>query len=234
MKHSRLCKILCLIVFAVSVCTYQSSEGGWSEGVAAYKRGDFATVIKEWRPLAEQGNARARYNLGIMYFKGVGVSKDYKKAAEWIRKAAEQGNLAVQTNLGTMYHNGHGVLKNNKVAVKWFRKAAEQGLAGAQFNLGNMYHNGWRVLKDDKVAVKWYRKGAEQGDVASQITLGLLYSLGSDVLKDDIQAHMWFNIASVNEKAAIKLREKLEKKMSRSEIQEATRLAREWMRKHRK
>ncbi len=42
---------------------------GWNEGVAAYNRGDYATALREWRPLAEQGNADAQFFLGVMYGK---------------------------------------------------------------------------------------------------------------------------------------------------------------------
>ncbi len=38
---------------------------GFAEGVAAYERGDYATALREWRPLAEQGDAEAQYNLGV-------------------------------------------------------------------------------------------------------------------------------------------------------------------------
>ncbi len=55
---------------------------GWDEATAAYQRGDYATAVREWRPLAEQGNASAQYNLGLMYDKGQGVPQDY---AEIIR-----------------------------------------------------------------------------------------------------------------------------------------------------
>ncbi len=45
---------------------------GFDEGMAAYQRGDYATAIREWRPLAEQGHAEAQYNLGLMYDIGLG------------------------------------------------------------------------------------------------------------------------------------------------------------------
>ncbi len=63
---------------------------GFDEGVAAYKRGDYVTAIREWRPLAKQGNANAQYNLGVMYNEGLGVPQDYAEGVRWYRKAAEQ------------------------------------------------------------------------------------------------------------------------------------------------
>ncbi len=49
----------------------------FAEGLAAAERGDFATALKEWRPLAEQGNTDAQYRLGIMYRRGEVVTQDY-------------------------------------------------------------------------------------------------------------------------------------------------------------
>ena len=43
-------------------------------GVDAHTRGDYATALREWRLLAEQGDASAQYNLGLMYANGWGVN----------------------------------------------------------------------------------------------------------------------------------------------------------------
>ena len=42
-------------------------HAGYKEGLAAANRGDYATALREWRPLAEQGFAPAQFNLGVMY-----------------------------------------------------------------------------------------------------------------------------------------------------------------------
>ncbi|PIR00341.1 MAG: hypothetical protein COV66_07620 [Nitrospinae bacterium CG11_big_fil_rev_8_21_14_0_20_45_15] len=63
----------------------------------------------------------------MMYRDGLGVTKDYKEAVKWFRKAAEQGFARGQAYLGAMYFDGEGVPKDDKEAVKWLRKAAEQG-----------------------------------------------------------------------------------------------------------
>ncbi len=52
---------------------------------------------------AEQGDARAQYNLGLMYVNGRGVPQDYEKAIDWFTKSAEQGFAGAQNNLGVMY-----------------------------------------------------------------------------------------------------------------------------------
>ena len=98
-----------------------------------------------------------------------------------------------------------------------------------------MYRDEKGVPRDYKEAVRWYRKATEQGYGNAQYELGLMYRKGKGVLKDVVMAHKWWNIASVSgHKKAIAERGVAENKMTPSQIQEATRLAREWMEKHRK
>src|SRR5690554_3388796 len=104
------------------------------KGLAAAQRGDYQTALQEWRPLAEQGNTVAQFNLGIMYDNGYGVPQDKAEAAKWYRMAAEQGDADAQFNLGVLYDNGYGVPQDYAEAAKWYRMAAEQGHGGAQFN----------------------------------------------------------------------------------------------------
>ena len=133
----------------------------FQKGAAAYESGDYATALREWTPLAEQGLARVQFNLGLMYAKGKGVPKNNKTAVKWYRLAAKQGDADAQYNLGVMYAKGNGVPKNNKTAVKWFRLAAEQGYA--QYNLGLMYAKGRGVIRDYVYAHMWGNIAASNG-----------------------------------------------------------------------
>lgn len=108
-----------------------------------------------YRNAAEQGDAAAQYNLGIMYDHGRGVPQDSTQAALWYRKAAEQGYAPAQSNLGAAYHEGQGVPQNYAQAVAWYRKAAEQGDATAQFNLGTAYFDGQGVSQDYVESCYW-------------------------------------------------------------------------------
>jgi hypothetical protein len=60
--------------------------GPLDDGIAAHNEGDYATALRLWRPIAEQGEARAQYNLGVMHSNGHGVSQDYVQAVSWYRK----------------------------------------------------------------------------------------------------------------------------------------------------
>ncbi len=139
------------------------------KGVAAYKKGVYATALRLLRPLAEQGQASAQYNLGLMFDNGQGVSQDYAAAMSWYLRAAEQGHAAAQNNLGLIFANGApGVPQNYATAMSWYRKSAEQGHAAAQYNLGAMYAQGQGVSQDYAAAASWYRKAAEQGNAMAQ------------------------------------------------------------------
>ena len=99
-------------------------------GLEAYDRGDYATALEEWRPLAEQGDADAQLGLGAMYFYGQGVPQDYAEAVKWYRLAAEQGQADAQIALGFMYYFGHGVPQDYVQAHMWYSLAAERSSPG--------------------------------------------------------------------------------------------------------
>ncbi len=138
--HFRMKRLLPILLTLVALL-FNPTEG-WSadfrKGLDAAQRGDYATALREWKPLAEQGNAKAQVELGALYSEGEGVPQDFKEAVKWYRLSAEQGNAEAQFNLGAMYSLGMGVPKNDREAVKWYRLAAEQGDAKAQFLLGFM------------------------------------------------------------------------------------------------
>ncbi len=164
--HFRMKRLLPILLTLVALL-FNPTEG-WSadfrKGLDAAQRGDYATALREWKPLAEQGNAKAQFNLGATYYDGEGVPKDDKEAVKWYRLAAEQGNAEAQFNLGVMYDNGRGVPKDDKEAVKWYRLAAEQGNANAMGNLGVMYSLGMGVPKDYVEAYKWGNLAAANGN----------------------------------------------------------------------
>jgi hypothetical protein len=64
MRH--LTAILCLTLAVLLGCTSPDQKG-----LDAYNRGDYATALREWRPLAEQGDASAQFNLVLMYALGM-------------------------------------------------------------------------------------------------------------------------------------------------------------------
>jgi TPR repeat protein len=100
--------------------------GPFDDGVAAYQRGDFATALRLFRPLAEQGNASAQSSLGLMYSQGQGIAQDFHEALKWYRLGAEQGNASAQSSLGLMYAQGRGLSQDLVRDHMWSSLAASK------------------------------------------------------------------------------------------------------------
>ena len=167
---------------------------------AALTRGDYATALRIFRALADQGNVAAQDALGDMYEEGRGVRQDYAEALKWFRLAADQGFDDAQNDLGWMFHLGQGVAQNDAEALKWFRKSAEQGHALAQYNLGVMYERGAGALQDYVQAHMWYNLAAARFSASE----------------------------NENRDSAVKARDFVASKMTSAQIAEAQKLAREW------
>ena len=158
------------------------------------------------------------------------IQGNYSKSLPIFRSLAERGDAAAQYDLGISYARGEGVLQNDVEAVRWYRAAAEQGFTLAQHNLGFMYENGRGIPQNYVDALRWYHAAAEQGFGLSQFSLGLMYANGLGVVQNYIQAHKWANIAaSQGTTEAAELRSILTKRMTPVEIQEAQKLAQEWV-----
>ncbi len=121
MRHAIIAVLLLAALAGTAVA------GPFEDGESAYQRGDYATALREFRVLAEQGDADAQTNLGFIYNYGQGVPQDYAEAANWYRKAAEQGHTGGQYNLGLMYFRGWGVPQDDVQAHMWLNLAGTQG-----------------------------------------------------------------------------------------------------------
>ena len=103
--------IVRILMVLLALASLLSMAGGAVAGPledaqAAHGRNDYATALRLWRPLADQGNAEAQYALGFMYDRGQGVPKNHAEAAKWWRLAADQGNTFAQFNLGSLVRRG--------------------------------------------------------------------------------------------------------------------------------
>ena len=89
------------LIFLVASSNVYADD--FQDGVHAVEKGDFKTAYKLWLPLAEQGEAAAQYNLGLILYYYIGDGEpNYKEAIKWYHFAAEQGHISAQHNLGVM------------------------------------------------------------------------------------------------------------------------------------
>ena len=125
MKYLTATLCLSAILFLGSVNTILGAN--FKKGLDAARIGNFEIALREWIPLAEEGDATAQINLGVMYEDGKGVLTSYKTAMKWYKRAAEQGDPRAQVNLGLMYAKGKGVIPDNINAYMWLYIAALTG-----------------------------------------------------------------------------------------------------------
>jgi TPR repeat protein len=168
----------------------------YDEGAKAYNKRDYHTALKNWQPLAEKGDVKAQFNVGLLYAQGLGVDLDFKEAVKYWQKAAAQKNPEASFQLGRVYAEGRkDIDKNPAEAVKWFRASADLGNPQAQAQLGDLYARGEGVAKSEKDALTWYKKAVAQGYTPAMASVGAMYESGKGVPVDKSKAYTYFTLA---------------------------------------
>lgn len=179
----RACYQLILLVICISVLPAVLAD--FKAGGEAYKNGDYETAVKEFLPLAENGDHRAMYALGSMYAAGHGVPRDLEESRRWFSKAARYGRPDAQYKLGLIYAKGLGVDKNPRRAINWFGKSAKQGYGPAQYQVGLMYQQGEGVTQSNIKAYAWLQNAAVKGVPEAQPLLDeIAGTLSADELNE--------------------------------------------------
>lgn len=209
MKKFTVTLVLCLSLALPSFCVDTLDCGGdipeLSEGMGAYKRGDYQKAERIfvlrficYIPLDDH----AAFMLGLMALLGKGTKHiknsqpDYSLALRMFLEAAKYEHRLAMYQIGFIYLRGKGVPQNYKEAAKWFRKSIEKKYAPAM------------------------------------TALGLMHYLGDGAIQSKVMAHMWYNLASAyGDKKANKLRDELAEYMTNDQIAEAQSRALEWMEK---
>jgi TPR repeat protein len=214
------------VTICLAVALLLGSGGvSWSQdfqkGLTAAQSGDYATALREWEPLAEQGDAYAQHNLGWLYHQGKGVARNYKAAVKWYGLAAYQGVAEAQHNLGVMYGLGTGVIQDDVKAHMWaniaamnghkegaiLRGIAEEGMTAAQIAEAELLarqcflksHRGClrEGASQNRIpTIKWSRSAPVKGHVKSQKNLAGIYYNGQGIIRDPKEAFRWSRLAA--------------------------------------
>ena len=133
-------------------------------GTANSQSTGYTIIVRELQALAEQGDAEAQFNLGLVYSSIAAGPEDEAEAKKLILEAAKQGHAGAQEYLGHMYLHGSGLVPQDYVeAAKWLHKVAEKGNIGAQRLLGSIYAHAMGVPKDAVKGYAWFSIVADQG-----------------------------------------------------------------------
>ena len=130
---ARLFLILALTIAALPATAPRAwaADKGFYEGLQAFNAGQFNEAAGIWAPLAQGGDAKSENSLGLLYYTGFGVERDYDRARGLFLSAAEQGVVQAQMFLALMYYKGDGVKRDNKIAYVWSDIADTAGFAEA-------------------------------------------------------------------------------------------------------
>jgi len=166
---------LALILACLFVTAVQADPGDFSDGLAAYQRGDYSAARSFWESGARDDDARSMFSLGALFASGTGVERDSEFAYSWFLRAAEAGQKQAQYNVALMLEEGNGVDRDPDQALGWYEKAAKSGLPQAQMALGTLYWGGRGVEADQAEAMRWFESAAERGHQPAAQRLSRIY-----------------------------------------------------------
>jgi TPR repeat protein len=127
---------------------------------------------------AYSGVDEAKYNLGIAFINGQGVSRDVAAGCRWLTGPAKAGLTQAETQLGRCLMAGAVPGKPAGDAVGWLEKAAAKGDQQAMANLGDMLYFGNGVARDARRAIPYYEVLSSQGNTVASLLLGRIYLFG--------------------------------------------------------
>lgn len=164
------------------------------DGNEVVARNDKAST--QWfMKLADKGEAAGLHNVGVAYYKGLGVELNKEKAYHYFLQSAEKGLLQSQVLVSGLLYNGDGVNKDLAASFEWALKAAEQGDLDSQNNVGLAYENGDGVEKDPKQSFIWFKKAADNGQVFANYNVALKYYTGNGVNQNLDEAIKYAEVA---------------------------------------
>lgn len=188
---------LAVLISAQLLFAAGGAAASYEAGRAAHDAGDYREALTLWEPVADSGDARAQYGLGVIFERGMGaVQRDLDSAARWYFRAGRQGHPTALNNLGLMYAQGRGVGRDPRRAARLWLEAAQAGHLMAMYNLGLAYYRAEGLDEDPEEALHWFRQAAEAGLADGQYALAQLYSLGVMVEQDDAMALAWYDAAA--------------------------------------
>ena len=121
--------------------------------------GDLVALIDH----AESGDAMACITLGRLYYEGICVPRDRRRAEAMYYSAELTGQTDALRILGSMYLNGDCAPLKEETAARLFRKAAQKDDPLAQYYIGQMYREGIGVETSPSKAEMWLGRAARNG-----------------------------------------------------------------------
>jgi S1-C subfamily serine protease len=119
---SLLAASLLVAALGLTGCVTTASYEAASE---PYSKGDYKEAYEPMLQVAQAGDARAQFIIGVMYDAGQSVAADRKAAVQWYARAAEQGEPNAQFRLAGLYFFDPDVPRDPEQAYRWALLSAD-------------------------------------------------------------------------------------------------------------
>ena len=87
---------------ALSPPTDRPTAASATDGMRAYRRGDFQVALANWLPLAQTGDPDAQYLVGGLFLTGAGVPPDLVRAHMWWSLSSAEGHPRANRDKGAL------------------------------------------------------------------------------------------------------------------------------------
>ncbi len=220
-------KRIFIVLILIVICLYSlngiSSNNMLCEADKLFYSKEFKKAFNKYFFLANKGNYYAQYMIGLMYYNGQGVTKDYKEAYKWLEKSSTGWFAPAMCLLGIMYQNGLGVTKDYNMARIYYENVIQQedennitievdyennpslgysisknrrGIGEAQNNLALLYMKGLGVKQNAKKAFSLLKDSTNNKFALAQLSLSVCYLEGIGTKRNNINAFKWCHEAA--------------------------------------
>ncbi|WP_280541352.1 tetratricopeptide repeat protein [Chromohalobacter sp. 11-W] len=178
----------------------------------------------------------AGYTLATMYYNGVCTEKNINKARELATQTAQEGFILAQRMLGLAYVDEKWAKLypyDVEKGIYWLSKAGNAGDRESAGQLSYMYDKGEKVPQDQKKSFSWLKKGVfnkyEKRNRSGFSILAESYEKGIGTEVDLIKAYKFYDLTGT---AGAEGKQRVAKKMTQEQIDEALRQSQEWQKEH--
>ena len=112
-------RFICILLWGWLIWAGCVAAADFDTAYRAYRAGDYREAFRDFKRVAEGGDARSQYLLGLLYLNGQGVEQASERGIDWLKRAAENGYYLTAAELGKIYGSGKGVAINSEEAIKW-------------------------------------------------------------------------------------------------------------------
>jgi tetratricopeptide (TPR) repeat protein len=190
-------KIIFKIIFiTLIIYPFKTMSSDYEDGLKAYNNKEYFKALSSWKTLIEQGNLKAEYYIGIMYYKGLGVPQNIEFATKFIESSSNKGYVPAMVDLARIYQK-QGMLQ--RPIALYEKSISLENDARANYFLGEILLNKKFAYYDFKKGLNLLNEASKLGEPRASVKLGYLYEKGDRVKKDIKTAVKYYKIADLKQ-----------------------------------